>query len=477
LKSKVSRNIFLYGIGDFIVNGVSAFLFIPLYIKFLNTENYGVLNILNNNLTLFAYIFQFGIISAFSRLYHLKKIDDSEKEYTTFILSFHFFYSIILFLIYWVFKSYIVGWLSPAINSNSFIIYYPLLMAFLGFIPSLYYIYLRMEEKVNIFVQYQILSVTLVLILLSISYLFYEINLISILASFLFSNFAIWLIVIFNLNIIRYFKIDFSDIYETLSFGFPIFVGYIAYFFISKYNIIILQKYITLEEMGRFSMALQIAAIPSLISIAIIKALQPLLFSSISDGELKDKAQILHENYKIFMIWLVGCVIFSIDFLFDLFMPTSYVSIIPVTKYLLLINLVYIFSVIENTILLYKLKSKIILLTTVISSLLNVFLCNILIQKFSVNGVLVSMLISYTVNFSLEVYFSNKIIRLNYSFKTILTSLFIILFYIFVTSSSLLTEISINKLLFSTSCVIFITIYSAHVFKKKYYYRKNNEIN
>ena len=90
-------------------------------------------------------------------------------------------------------------------------------------------------------------------------------------------------------------------------------------------------------------------------------------------------------------------------------------------------KLQYDISVIENTILLYKLKSKIILLTTVISSLLNVFFCNLLIRNFSVNGVLVSMALAYAVNFSLEVYFSNKIIKLNYSLKTILTSLFIIL--------------------------------------------------
>jgi O-antigen/teichoic acid export membrane protein len=457
LNLKVSKNILLYGVGDFIVTGVSAFLFIPLYLKFLDSQDYGVLNILNNNLTLFTYIFQLGVISAFSRIYFLKKTDGLEKQYIWNIIFWHLYYSAFLFLIYFTFKPFIFDLLSPSINKNSPVLYYPPLMGFITFIPALYYVYLRIEEEVYKFVQYQILTVALVSLFILISYMSYGINLVSILISFLLSNLIIWGIAIFNIKFSVNFKFGSKDIFETLRFALPIFVGYFAYFLISKYNLLILQKYISLGEIGRFSLSMQIAAIPSLISIAIVKAVQPILFSLNSDSELKYKAQIVDKNYKIFMVWMVGCLIFSLDSLFVFILPTSYQSIIETTKYLLLINLVYNFGVIENTILLYKLKGKKILLITLFSSVLNVWLCNILIKTYSVNGVLFSMAVSFAVSFLLELYFSRKFIKLNYDIKIISTSLLLITFNILMHSSNMLFSLPVSQNIFSALCIIALT--------------------
>ena len=170
---KLVKNILLYGIGDFIVTGVSAFLFIPLYLKFLSIEEYGILNILNNNTALFTYIFQFGMISAFARFYYLKKAEGLEKDYTWNVIFFHLLFSFFLFLVYFVFRSFIVGSLSPSIGSSN-LVYYSPLIAFLTFLPALYYINLRIEEKANKFVLYQILMVILTSFFILISYLFFE---------------------------------------------------------------------------------------------------------------------------------------------------------------------------------------------------------------------------------------------------------------------------------------------------------------
>lgn len=472
MNSKLLKNILLYGIGDFIVTGVSAFLFIPLYLRFLSPEEYGIFNILNNNIVLFVYIFQFGIVSAFARIYFLKKATNSEREYTWNIIGFHLLYSIFLFTVYIIFKNFIINTLSPSI-SNSNLVYYSPVMAFLSFLPALYYIYLRIEEKANKFVQYQILTVSLVSIFILLSYLFYEINLFSILFSFIFSNFLVWIIVFFNLKFSFSLKISSKDIYETLHFAFPIFISYIAYFFISKYSIIILQKYVPLAEIGRFSLAQQIASIPTLITIAIAKAAQPILFSANSDDELSTKAQNFDCNFKLILIWIVGSLIFSLDILFHYFLPISYFSILETAKYLLLINLIYNFAIVENSILLYKMKSKIILLTTVCGSVLNVILSNLLIPSLLLNGVLISMAIAFLANFSLELYFSRKYVRLKYNIKTLVLCFSIIIFYIVISSSHLIELFNQYKILFSILCFLILTIIISLIYKKKYVAFKN----
>lgn len=465
---KLIKNILLYGIGDFIVTGVSAFLFIPLYLKYLSAEEYGIYNILNNNTTLFIYIFQLGIVSAFSRIYFLKKADNTQKKYTWNIMCFHFGYSIILILIYFVFKNFIINSLSPSI-SNSNVVYYSPLMAFLSFLPALYYIYLRIEEQANKFVQYQILTVALVSILLLLSYIFYQINLLSILISFILSNFIVWFIVFLNLKFSFSYDINLKDITETLHFAFPIFISYIAYFFISKYSIIILQKHVSLQEIGQFSLAQQIATIPSLITIAITKAVQPMLFSSSSDDELKLKAQKFDTNFKLILIWIVGSLIFSLDILFYYLLPSSYSPVINTTKYLLLINLVYNFAIVENTILLYKMKSKTILFITVCGSVLNVVLSNLLIQRYLLNGVLISMAIAFSLNLCLEFYFSRKHIKLSYSLKTIIPCLIFIIMFIIISSLNLLPVSDVYKTGFAIVCFLILTISIGLLLKKTNY--------
>ena len=468
MKFKLVKNILLYGIGDFIVTGVSAFLLIPLYLKYLSTEEYGIYNILNNNTTLFTYIFQLGIVSAFSRIYFLKKAENTEKKYTFNIMCFHFGYSIILILIYFFFKSFITHNLSPSL-SNSKLVYYSPLMAFLSFLPSLYYIYLRIEEKANKFVQYQILTVALVSILLLLSYIFFEINLLSILISFILSNFIVWFIVFLNLKFSFSFHVNLKDITETLHFAFPIFISYIAYFFISKYSIIILQKHVSLEEIGQFSLAQQIATIPSLIALAITKAVQPMLFSSNSDDELKLKAQKFDSNFKLILIWIVGSLIFSLDILFSYFLPVSYIPVINTAKYLLLINLVYNFAIVEGTILLFKMKSKIILLITVTGSVINVVLSNLLIQTYLLNGVLISMAIAFSINLCLEIYFSRKHIKLTYNLKTIMTALVFIGLFIIISSSNLFPVGDIYKTVFAIVSFLILTIGIGLLLKKTNY--------
>jgi O-antigen/teichoic acid export membrane protein len=469
LNLKLIKNILLYGIGDFIVTGVSAFLFIPLYLNFLSTEEYGILNILNNNTLFFTYVVQFGIISAFSRIYYLKKTENLEKEYIWHLMCLHFVYSILLIIFYFSFKNFVLNSLSPSI-SHSRLVYYSPVMAFLTFIPALYYVYLRLIEKVNKFVQFQILTVSLIIFFISVSYIFFDVNLDSILISFILSSFIIWILALINLKYSINFKIDFKDIIETLSFAFPVFVSYIAYFFISKYSIIILQKNLSLEEIGKFSLALQIATIPSLVSIAITKAFQPTLFSINCENELKIKAQSIDKNYKLFMVWMVGSLIFFLDFLIRHFLP-AYNSIIKITEYLLVINLIYNFSIVENSILLYKMKSKIILLITVCGSLTNVILSNILINSYSLNGVIISMAIAFSVNFSLDIYFSRKFVKLWYDIKTIIPCVCFVILFIPISSLNFFLTNNSYGISFTILCFVILTISIGLILKKANYDR------
>ncbi|MDP5200717.1 lipopolysaccharide biosynthesis protein [Flavobacterium sp. DG2-3] len=467
---KLIKNILLYGIGDFIVTGVTAFLFIPLYIKFLSPEDYGIFNILNNNSALFTYFIQFGIVSAFGRIYFLKKALNKETEYTWNIIVLHFISSTFLMLFYFLFKDFLLDQLAPSIAKSN-IVYFSPIIAFLSFLPALYYIYLRLENKVTRFVFFQILTVLVISAILLLIFIFFQIDLNSILFSFIIGNLIVWFVVIFNFKIKINF--NFKDMSETIVFGFPIFISYIAYFFISKYSVIILQKYVSLSEIGLFSLAQQIATVPTLITIAISKAVQPLLFSSESDEELQLKSQRFDFNFKLIMIWIVGSIIFFIDFLFHFFLPEKYSPIMNTTIYLLIINLIYNFAIVENTILLYKMKSKIILLITLTGSIINVVLSNYLVQSYALNGVLIATAVAFLVNFLLSVYFSRKHLKIDYSLNTIFLSSLIIAFYILISSSVIFKASITYKNILSIGCFLVLTTLVLLILKQKHVSVKN----
>jgi O-antigen/teichoic acid export membrane protein len=203
---------------------------------------------------------------------------------------------------------------------------------------------------------------------------------------------------------------------------------------------IILQKHISLKDIGLFSLAQQISMIPTLASIAIAKALQPLLFASKTDGELKGKVDQWDNIYKIFLIWMVGCMIFSIDILINLFLPTIYIGSIKIAQYMIFVNLIYNFALIENSILLYKMKSKLLSIITIAGAIINVLMSNWLVINYKINGVILAMLISFILTFTLEAYFSKKHIGFNYNILQLVISIGIILGFLILSSIELINK-------------------------------------
>lgn len=406
LKNKLYINVFYYGLGDFIVTACSTFLLIPLYVSQLTTSEYGVLNIINNNTTIFTYIFQFGIISAFSRLYFTFDQAEKKREYINSIIIFHIIYSFLLFLFIYIFSDYIFNILSPSLENVKFQ-FFSVAISFLCFLPALYYGILRVQSKANKFFALQV--TTVVLLLLGIGYFFLEnrLNLSNILCAQLFSNVIMFFVASFFLG--REFRIPEKyviPIKNTLKLSLPIFIGYVAYFFTSRYSIIILQKYISLSEVGVYTFAQQIAMIPTFLSVVIGKSIQPYLFSS-SIEQLTKKVNSIEHKYKIILIWFTGVVIFFIEDIFNQILPENYFPAINICRFLLLITLIYNITLIENSVLLYHMKNKTLLGITICGSGINLILNNLLVPSLKISGSILAMFIAFSFTCFAQMYCSN----------------------------------------------------------------------
>src|ERR1044071_7814053 len=101
MKLKVSgllKSTIIYGVGDFIVTGVNGFLLLPIYIRFLGEEQYGMYGLYNMSLTLFTYLVQLGLISGFSRVFFIYEVSERQRYMNT-IITLHGIYILLLTLL------------------------------------------------------------------------------------------------------------------------------------------------------------------------------------------------------------------------------------------------------------------------------------------------------------------------------------------------------------------------------------------
>lgn len=461
MKKKIILNIFFYGIGDFIVTAVTAFLLIPVYVKYLNPAEYAVLNILNNNVSIFTYIFQFGIISAFSRLYFYYLETNDEIKYLNTLIIFHLIFSGIFIFSVFLLSHWVFGFLSPSVPKQLYN-YYSVIVAFLAFLPNLYYALIRVKQRATVFVFFQIFTVSLILASIGLLIGLHQFTLLNLLLCLLFANFVIWATVV--CIFIRRFQtiFIFSFVEKTLKVAFPIFISYVAYFAISRYSVVILQRYIPLKVMGQFALAQQVAMIPTLVALGLTKALQPHIFSSKNDIEFTRKSDTVDFFYKMLMLFISGALILFAKDIANVLLPARYRNAMEFAPLLIFANMIYNFSFVENSILLFKLNTKAILLILVASALLNLLLSNILVHSFSILGVEVAMVCAMLMSFLLQAFYARKYIKITYKWKPISIGLILIVaYYMIITLAPSVYYVAIYLFKFGALAILGAFLYSS----------------
>lgn len=423
---KFIRSTIIYGLGDFLVSGLTSFLLIPIYTRLLTKEEYGIFNIVNTNSTIFLYFIQLGIPSVFSILFYQYKRAKDEFRYIETIFWFHLCYSIVYLLLFLLWGDKIWGVLSPQVQSNPFK-WYAICLAIFNFIPGIYYLKYRLEELPKLFVVSQILQVVLVIASVFVFYKFSKNYLFGFLNALILSNFLVYFFFIVKTILKLKGQIDFIALKKTLKLAFFIFISYISYFIANKFSLIYLQRYVSLEEIGLFAFAQQIATGIIIISTAFGKAIQPLIYSCNMEN-VSFTAGRVGRIYKFGMITLCVILVLFLKEIVLILAPESYLQSIYILLILIIANLMYVIAFVENTLLLYYHKTNLSFYATLFGAISNVVLNLILVPKFTLLGSSVALLISFTIVMFFNYYFSYTYLKINKNY------LFLILYFLFLVS-------------------------------------------
>jgi O-antigen/teichoic acid export membrane protein len=250
------------------------------------------------------------------------------------------------------------------------------------------------------------------------------------------------------------FSFNFTLIKKALYFSLPLLPGVLSYLLISTLDRIILERYVTLEELGLYSVAATLTLTLNIVIQALYKTFEQKIFR---EHGSEGYPALLNKLYKIYIVSL-----FIPGFILSLFVKeillfftsSQYYSAYQYVVYLVIAVIISGMNTFFGTLLIADNRKKVVAWSSVISAGLSVVTNLILIKSFGVLGACIGSILSFLfvyIFYLYKVVLINKFIAQQISFVAI----FLASGYLIPDSTSMFVSI-IAKLALFVSFLLFI---------------------
>jgi O-antigen/teichoic acid export membrane protein len=266
-----------YGVGDFLLFGLSYFVLIPTLTHYLSPEEYGIVATTTSISVLLVGVLQFGLPSAVFRLYFLRQTAEARRAYFGSTCLFGLIVAATLSAGLTIFGGSV--W-DSLVRNAPFRVYgtYIIWGAFFQIIIVFRSILLRAQERPRLYVAFDVAQfVCLVVLVVYHVVVLRQGTLGQVRAAFLtYALFAGVSVLLIARN--TSLHPNRTDIADSLRFGLPVFLTYFIGFFESRVNVVILQFFVAGGAVGLFALGQQLGNLVYLISVAFEKAWQPYFY-------------------------------------------------------------------------------------------------------------------------------------------------------------------------------------------------------
>jgi len=296
MSKKILKNTIYYTIGE-IVPRILSFLLLPILTLYLTASEYGI----NSYITaVMSFVLVFTTLSLNTFLlrsyYHIK--DERErKEVTGSVFLFILFFNVILVGLQMLTFPLIISFFKIKVPFYPYFVLAILINFFeaVSIIPLVLY---RIKEDAKGFLLISLSKTVLQFILVYIFVVTFRQGLEGSLYSRLLVNIPFFFIYLFIIKRNGIFKINAKVIKQALRFSLPLLPGALSFLFISLSDRIILERYITLDQIGIFSVAATLSLVLNVIIQALYKSFEPIIFKEFTEDNFQDT------NIKLFRIYL-----------------------------------------------------------------------------------------------------------------------------------------------------------------------------
>ena len=209
-----------------------------------------------------------------------------------------------------------------------------------------------------------------------------------------------------------------------LKYSIPFTLTTILSWIFSSCDRILIKYFSSLEELGLYSGAFKIVAILAIIETGFQTFWAPVAYEHYSKNP-KDMNFFKNViNYFSILVFSIGIGILLIKDLLILFLGKEYYLSVYIMPMLIFIPVMQLLSITTEIGIVLKKKTKYFIYTSAFAAVINVIGNFLLIPKLGAKGAAISTGIAYILLFFIKSYFSNKLIKIEYSYKKICISIF-----------------------------------------------------
>lgn len=421
------KNTSFYTLGT-ILPKIGAFVFLPIYLKYMSPADYGIISSLYIFGTVLTIVFTLSIPRALYRIYYDYRIERKKKQLIGTAVISVFVISIISFLFIFLFRSSI-GSIYSSIAFYPYFLYAVLAFLFISF-HSIPQTILQIKEKALSFVllNLSLFFVKSTYILYNVAYL--KEGAVGYLKADLITDLIFIPIYYYNIRKFFSFYWSFSMLKNLLLFSIPIIPGMLSAWILNLSDRIFIERNFDTYQVGIYSLGYQIAGLVLLFTSAFKSAYDPYFYKIANTYDSKTaKEKLFKTNYVFILILMFVTFIVA-------FFSTEAIQIFFSKKYLIsaqvvpIVLLGYLFS--QNSALLNNMvyqmkKTKLLMYLTLFSALINVSLNFILIPKYGILGAAWTTAISFFVIFILSYILALRYYFIPYNWRVILPALFVLI--------------------------------------------------
>lgn len=437
--SKIFKNTTIYTLGNILPQAAGFFL-LPLYTKYLNPSDYGIVSSMQILSALLTVILTLAVDRSVHRLYFDFKTDKGKRDFLGTLTITLSFVSILVLIILFLCKNW-VAQLYKSIDFYPFYVYAILTAFFSVFslIPKTFY---QVNEEAGKFVVISLgqflLSTGLTLWFIVIEGTGAE----GMLKGTMLANIGMLPLFIF----ISYKTINFTVkpllLRESLSFSLPMVPALISAWVLNLSDRVFIERYLDLHQLGIYSTGYKIAGLILLITGALNSAYGP-VFYKLANSEDQKKAREKLYNFNNSYIVVITVVVFLIIY-FSKEMVTFFLDpqYLDAYKIIPIIGFGYFASQISglfNMMIYQQKKTKQLLLISLTGAGFNILFNFMLIPNFGIHGAAYATALSFLLILLSTWFLAKKsyYIPVNW-FNAI--KLFIVLIFIFVITPVIVTE-------------------------------------
>lgn len=449
--NRLFKNSIFYTLGNILPQAV-GFILIPIYTYYLTPDQYGIVNSMSALGSVLGVLLTLGIDRGIYRLYYDYDLNERKVYLGTIIIGLSSV-AALFFLISFSIPDII----SAVYSSISFYPYYALMIGFtlVGKLMTVPSIYLRISEQAGKFVIINSLMFLLTAGFNLLFIIYFKEGAEGMLKGHLVSNIIMLPLFFYFTKGAYRFKFNWNYFLNSIKFSLPLVPGFIFAWVLNLSDRIFLERYLSLNEVGIYSLGSRVAGLVTVFVGGIFAAYNPHFYKLANEEGAEVKKKIGQYNHIIVLLIMNGIflIVFFSPELITLLISEKYKDAAIIIPFLALGLFFSQITGFLNLMIYQEKKSLQIMYITFIGAIVNVLSNLFFIPLFGMLGSAFATVTSFFVLFIIEYYYAKKCFFIPFRWKIILP-LFAMLSTIYILFEVFIITNIFYKLIIKTSVAV-----------------------